>query len=208
MPLPLVRKAFEMAATGQYSLAKLKRALYGLGLRSARSRKELGKQAMSRVLKNPIYFGDFVWKGRTYNGTHAPIITKALFERVQEVMGFVQKPKLSKHDFAFAGLMTCAHCGCAITAERKKGKYVYYHCTNGKAACENVVYIREESIEAEFAKALVAITVPEHIVEWTRDALLESSKEEREFQEKRIASLTNRYRKLQECWRWYYRTRR
>ena len=124
-------------------------------------------------------------KGRTYKATHEPIITKALFDRVQNVMGFVQKPKLTKHDFTFAGVMTCAHCGCAITAERKKGKYVYYHCTNGKAVCENVIYVREEVIESEFAKALAAITVPEHIVEWTREALLESSKEERSFQEKR-----------------------
>ena len=27
------------------------------------------------------------------------------------------------------GLLTCARCGCSMTAEMKKGKYVYYRCT-------------------------------------------------------------------------------
>ena len=27
------------------------------------------------------------------------------------------------------GLLTCARCGCSMTAEKKKGKYVYYRCT-------------------------------------------------------------------------------
>ena len=26
----------------------------------------------------------------------------------------------------------CADCGCMITPEKKKGKYVYYHCTQYK----------------------------------------------------------------------------
>ncbi|PYQ92697.1 MAG: hypothetical protein DMG02_00460 [Acidobacteria bacterium] len=43
------------------------------------------------------------------------------------------------------GLLTCAKCGCAITAERKKGKYVYYHCTDFRGECDNT-YIREERL--------------------------------------------------------------
>ena len=43
------------------------------------------------------------------------------------------------------GLLTCAKCGCMITAERKKGKYVYYRCTGYRGACGNT-YIREEQL--------------------------------------------------------------
>jgi len=43
------------------------------------------------------------------------------------------------------GLLTCTLCGCAITAERKKSKYVYYHCTNFGGDCANT-YIREEKL--------------------------------------------------------------
>src|SRR5262245_6353864 len=39
----------------------------------------------------------------------------------------------SRHeDFTFSGLISCGHCGCALVAEIKKGRYVYDHCTGSK----------------------------------------------------------------------------
>ncbi len=197
---PLVRRAFELAATGQYSLSKLKRDLYLRGLRSARAGNELGKEAMARVLRNPIYFGDFVWNEKTYRGIHTPLIDRGLYERVQESMGFTQKPKLTKHDFDFAGVLSCEHCGCAVTAEQKRKKsgltYIYYHCTNGRGACTKVSYLRQEVIEEGVARALRGIRLSREIVDWTREALLESSKDEREFRDSQISAMTTRYKKL------------
>jgi site-specific DNA recombinase len=40
------------------------------------------------------------------------------------------------------GLLKCALCGCTMTAEKKKGKYVYYRCTGFHAACGNTTYAR------------------------------------------------------------------
>ena len=196
----LVRRAFEMASTGQYSLAKLKHELYLQGLRSARAKKELGKEAMSRVLKNTIYYGEFVWKGRTYRGVHTPLIDRALYDKTQETMGFTQKPKLTKRDFDFAGVLICEHCGCAVTAEKKTKKsgnqYVYYHCTNGRRVCGSVSYLRGELVEEAFASALRGIRLSREIVEWTRQAIIESSHKEREFRETQISTMTSRYQKL------------
>ena len=197
---PLIRQAFELASTGQYSLSRLKQLLYQKGLRSNRAGKELGKEAMSRVLKNPIYFGEFVWKGKTYKGTQTPIITRHLFDRTQEVMGFSRKPKLTKHDFTFTGLLSCGHCGCAITAEQKRKKsgktYVYYHCTNGKRTCSNVTYLREEKIQDALSASLNSITLSPQIIEWTKEALLESSQNEKEYRTASIKSFTDRYQRL------------
>ena len=199
---PLIKRAFEFAASGQYSLSRLKRTLYEHGLYSKRAGKELGKQSMSRVLKNPIYYGVFSWNGKLYNGKHEPLISKQLFDRVQEAMEFVQKPKLTKHNFPYAGLLACGHCGCAVTAEKKWKKsgreYVYYHCTNGKRICKNVVYLREEAIEESFAAALKSVRLTPEIVEWTREALLESAKDERDFHESAIKNRRRRYQKLDE----------
>jgi site-specific DNA recombinase len=50
-----------------------------------------------------------------------------------------------KHLHPCMGLLKCGLCGCTMTAERKKGKYVYYRCTGFKGACGNV-YIREEKL--------------------------------------------------------------
>lgn len=63
---PIIRKGFELASSGQYSLAKLKRILFEQGLRSQRSKAELSKSQMQRILINPIYYGDFLWKGEYF----------------------------------------------------------------------------------------------------------------------------------------------
>jgi len=191
---------FELAATGRYSLNKLSQMLYRKGLRSIRVGTKLTKQGVARVLRNPIYHGEFVWKDRRYCGTHEPLINRQLFNDVQKAMGFVQKQRLTRHDFLYSGLLTCGHCGCAITAERKNkrsGKtYIYYHCTNGKGICDNVVYLREEKLDATFAGALKAIDIPGSVVELTREALLESSRDERTFREAEVNRLSRRYKKL------------
>ena len=141
----LIRCGFEIVATPSWtSLSPAK--------------KELGKEAMACVLRNPIYFGEFIWKGKRFCRTHDPIVDCGLVDRTEEAMGFAQKPRLTKRDFDYAGVMTCNHCGCAVTAEakcKKSGKrYVYYHCTRGRGACEHVTYLREELIEEAFVAAL------------------------------------------------------
>jgi hypothetical protein len=60
------------------------------------------------------------------------------------------------------GLLICGQCGCAITAERKKGKYVYYHCTNFHGGCENT-YIREVRLAELLGNAVSAIEIPEGV---------------------------------------------
>jgi site-specific DNA recombinase len=67
---PLVKKAFELAASGQYSLRALCEKTYKLGLRGARSGKKYSKQSMERLLKHPIHYGYIRWKGQIYKGNH------------------------------------------------------------------------------------------------------------------------------------------
>ena len=57
-----------------------------------------------------------------------------------------RRTRHQKHDWSFRGLLTCGHCGCALTAEIKKGKYVYYHCTENKGKCPEK-WAREEEVD-------------------------------------------------------------
>ncbi len=198
---PFIAKGFELAATGQYSLARLKRLLWEMGLRSTRSKAELSKSRTQGLLTNPIYYGDFVWKGQLFKGNHKPLISKHVFDQVQVQMGFVKRAKVSKNNFAFMGLMTCGHCGCSITAHEKTKKsglkYIYYHCTSGKGKCEGRTYLREEIIENAFAEALAGLKIPDDVVEWTKNALIESHTAEKEFHSTQVANLEKQYRTLQ-----------
>jgi hypothetical protein len=55
------------------------------------------------------------------------------------------RARYAKQRHAFMGLLTCARCGCAMTAERKRGKYTYYRCTAFHGRCRNA-YIREDRL--------------------------------------------------------------
>ena len=120
---PVAQRMFELYATGSYSLRKLGRAISDqTGMRHPKS-------YLERVLKNPFYRGVFVWEGRTYQGTHTPLVSGQLFEAVPEVFRGHNRHKYRKHAFSYSGLLQCAYDDCAVTAELKKGRYVYYHCT-------------------------------------------------------------------------------
>jgi site-specific DNA recombinase len=92
---PLVRKAFELYATGDYGLERLEATMADLGL-TARA---LGKQPeravsfkwLHRMLKDPYYKGYIQYKGELYPGRHEPIVDQALFDRVQEVRNLRSK---------------------------------------------------------------------------------------------------------------------
>src|SRR5207249_8997361 len=62
------------------------------------------------------------------------------------------------------GLLKCALCGCAMTAEKKKGKYVYYRCTGFHGPCGNT-YIREERLAGLLGGVIQPIQITAEIAE-------------------------------------------
>ncbi len=118
---PLVQQMFETYASGKYSLPQLRNLVATWGLVSRRG-KPISLSKMSDVLSSPFYLGMFRYEGELYEGSHSPIISRKLFERVQEVLAQSCRAHFKrKHLFQFAGLLTCGECGCSITAERQKG---------------------------------------------------------------------------------------
>ena len=140
------------------------------------------------ILRNRLYMGEFEWKGRLYQGRHVPLITRQLWERVQGVLAGrnAKKQRRSKQDFAFSGLITCGHCGCALVGEIKKGRYVYYHCTGYKGKCPEP-YVREEVLEDRFAELLDRLTFDDEVLQWAQKALRISHADEVREHEAAIA---------------------
>jgi len=93
--------------------------------------------------------------------------------------------------------VSCGHCGCALTAEIKKGCYVYYHCPGHKGKCLEK-YVREEEMARQFGEALRAIQMDREVLEWVVTALKESHGDEKRYHDEMIAKLQKEYRKLQE----------
>ena len=113
---PAVVRTFEAMGTGLYSLEEGVRLAKANGLRFRKSQHPLPKSSLHQMLRNPVYMGEFDWAGKPYRGTYEPLISRELWERVQSVLDrrFEKRHRKVKHDFAFARLIECGHCGCAM----------------------------------------------------------------------------------------------
>ena len=91
---PLVRRAFQLYATGSWTLEPLCEELYRSGLRNRRGG-AVSINGLSTVLNNPFYIGivRLLSTGETFQGIHEPLIGKSLFDRVQLVL----QGKVSTH---------------------------------------------------------------------------------------------------------------
>ena len=110
---PVIVKLFEWYSTGGYSLKDVTRMAREAGLTSRRSSGRVPKNTIHKTLQNPVYYGDMRWRGVTRRGTHLPLVSRELWERVQDALSgrSVASRHRQKHDFAFSGLMKCGHCG-------------------------------------------------------------------------------------------------
>ena len=89
------------------------------------------------------------------------------------------------------GLLTCARCGCAMTAERKKGKYTYYRCTGFHGRCGNA-YIRDERLSTLLGEVVQRIQIPAEIAASLADGLGETHRAAEQARQKTGAQLAKR----------------
>ena len=84
---PLVRHLFELYSSGQANFELLEEEAERIGLRG-RSGNKITKNGLSTLLNNPFYTGiiRIVKTGQTFHGAHQPLITKALFDRVHDIL--------------------------------------------------------------------------------------------------------------------------
>ena len=176
-----VKESLEAFASGQYTLTKIRDKMFSLGLVNTGG-KPLHLSSIFNVLTNPFYYGHFRYRGEVQEGTHKPMISKKLFDRIQEALVQNGKPRKKRGDknFQFLGFATCGECGYAITAERKikrNGKiYHYYHCTfkSKTVVCSQTRFLREEVLAEQVKEQVQKASLPD---EW-REKYLERLEKE------------------------------
>ena len=150
-----VKEVLEAFATGEYTLTAIQRKMFSLGL-VGKDGKIMHLSTIGCILTNPFYYGHFRYRGEVHSGSHKPMISKKLFDKVQEALVANGKPRKNKEPkkFQFLNFATCGVCGYAITAERhikKSGlQFIYYRCTHksNEIKCSEIHFLREK----EFAK--------------------------------------------------------
>jgi site-specific DNA recombinase len=141
---PFIRKMFELYSTGNYSVKALVEVMYKEGLRN-RTEKKVGKSRMYDLLSDPFYCGGMHWKGELHKGLQEPLISKELFNTVQQKLNRKAGIQFKKHLPVFKAKMTCSECGGTVTWEIQK-EHWYGHCNHYKA-CSQRVWRRQEAVE-------------------------------------------------------------
>jgi site-specific DNA recombinase len=163
---PIIRRLFELYATGQRSIDGLHEIAVRERLTYPHSGRIIARSKIEHILKDVFYTGKFRWNGVIYAGDHPAIIDSALFERVQQAFHRRSNGRFSARNFTFTRMITC-ECGNAVTAEIKKGRYVYYHCT-GYGQRHQKVYVPEASLEQQFAGIVSRVTLPHEWYDYLR----------------------------------------
>ena len=156
---PLIKEAFKLYASGEYSLDTLVDELTTRGLRN-RKGGEISRNGLAVLLRNPFYMGIIRIKrsGETFKGIHEPLISKYLFDTVQDILDGKTVKGKGKHSLIFRRLFTCPDCGYSLIGEKQKG-FVYYRCHTKTCKANSV---REEKIEEVIRSQLKPLQLCEY----------------------------------------------
>ena len=168
---PIIKKMFEKVAYEKWSGRKIYHWLkFEINFKTQNGNKGLTLGNIYLILQNPFYYGSFEYptkSGNWYKGKHEPLITKELFDLVQEQVKSqvlrIQEPK----EFAFTKLMICGLCGSGICADEKFKKlkngsvnrHVYYGCSRSKDKNCKYQYITEPDLIQKFDSLLDTVSI-------------------------------------------------
>ncbi len=169
---PIIKKMFEKVAYEKWSGRKIYHWLkFEMNFKTPRGNKGLTLSNIFIVLQNSFYYGSFEFpkkSGIWYKGRHEPIITKELYDQVQEqIKG--NAIRVEDKEFAFTRLMTCGLCGSGITADEKFKKqkngnvhrYCYYGCTKVRDKNCKCGYISEPELIEQFLALIDKVDINE-----------------------------------------------
>lgn len=169
---PLVTQMFEKSGYERWSGRKIYAWLKGLDFRT-RNNKYLSVSTIYMTLKNPFFCGVYEYprgSGNWYTGKHTPLISRDLYQLVQNKLLEDHKPKHKTHSFTFTKTMICGECGSGITGLEKTKvikqdgttrSYIYYMCTKSKGEECNNPYIREDHLIEQLVQMIDEVEIDE-----------------------------------------------
>ncbi len=156
---PIIKQMFTYVADKGLSGRTIRKWLRKIGFKS-RTGKDLVLSLIYKMLKNPFYYGYFKYGEKIYKGSHEPLISKQVFDKVQIQLQTTPR-QWNKQLYPFKKICKCGSCGSSITAETKfrvvqngdVHPHIYYHCNRINDYDCHEPYITE----AELIQQLVAL---------------------------------------------------
>lgn len=140
----MIKRMYELYVTGEFGYHNLMRKLIQEGYEEFVPKTP---QGIAKILGNPIYYG-WIRGGKLggFYGTFTPLISKELFDRVQEIRKSRKKTKRMTRSFPLQKKIHCPHCQrrLSVSIIQNQKEYAYYHCSN--RACEGI-FLNAEKFE-------------------------------------------------------------
>lgn len=213
----LIRRMFDLYATGEWPLIALASQMEALGLTSRptakRPAKALGVSAIHKILSNPYYAGIVIYTGKRSAGRHEALVTMEQFAQVQVLLAANRNgDRLRVHEHFLRGALTCDICGGRLVYGRHRGRtgqyYEYFSCINRVArqhegaTCPSRHYpvlAVERAVENLYHRLTLTPKQQERLREDVRDMRAGQAAQasmEQARHAKEIADLEDRQRKL------------
>ena len=152
----LMKKAWDLMATGKKSLSEMAVIMNSWGLREncKGAYHQLRAQTTHRIFRQKFYMG--VITSRKYTdeakGQHTPMISEAQFYKVQAILDgrnpnklYSAKRERANNEFPLRRIVRCSRCKVGFTAawsKGKGGKYGYYRCSSGSKCTSKSIGVK------------------------------------------------------------------
>ena len=161
--------------------------------------------AVAKIINNKIYVGDFERYKTTqeresivYMNVVEPIITRAMFEDVQDQKEKNQRAFCRDRVYLFMQKLLCPKCGKIMTCKGsggKKKKYMYYHCDDCK------IYYREDKVEEMIMPIILDLIEYDMTVKnYFYPVLADKKEKDTKKLDKEISSLQNQKNRIKDAY--------
>ena len=187
---PLVKQAFELFSTGNYSLKSLSEEMFHRGL-TTRYGKMYSEENTKRILSRDFYIGRITWQGKAYPGKHEPIVPKDLFYRVQEVLKnrSIDTGEKGRLEFLLRGIAYCRVCNRRLTGEiHPRGSY--YRCLHDlhRPKCGEP-YIPVKLLDGQLESLYERLQPPKEFIELLQAEMHEIARQRKQTAAREVGTL-------------------
>lgn len=188
----LVKQAFELYATGTYSITKLWNHLQAEGLTISKKNSDvlIARSSVALMLSNKFYTGTMTVKGKEYPHKYETFIEDWLFEKCQEVAHSKNqktKKEVTKHEYVFKGILR-NHATGRLMSGTRKGDKVYYRSPKfgDSPASKNV---REEIVLGQVQTLFEQIKIPKTVLKDLQQSLKQTHEAKNQYRTDHKAKL-------------------
>jgi site-specific DNA recombinase len=162
---PLVQRAFELYATGNWTIASLADHLNQRGLTTVPTpklpSKPISEGLLHKVLTNPYFKGQTKFQGVQYDGRHETLVDEVLWQQVQNVLAsHVNGERTRKHPHFLKSTIYCGECGERMIVQHSRSSsgvtYPYFFCAGRHSKRTNctqravLIYEVEKKLEEQY----------------------------------------------------------